>query len=1569
MQNIRIRSLQWAAGVLCALIGAVILVVRHQFDFTSFSSSPIELLAWGFFFLLAGALMFAAIIQSRPAWLSLAAHLATAGALLALAATMLRTGGWIIALSFGILGVGVLLALPVIIRRERSDWPPAPIRPAPADLLAGVAGLSQMLVGLGLLRAGAAGAVTPIFSLKPPYTLILGASFSAAGLLLTGWQAARLWDRPAVLERHAWVGTALTWLAGALMLVFLLVGVIPGRLWLGVAYFGVVGLFLFLLPWLGERIQALRRNSLHNQLALALALSAAFPLILTVATIAEGEDRSVRNEALTRLEDHSQAIAFALAREIQLHQAAVDTLAMQPGLLDRPVDEQRAILGQVAGAYPQLSALALFGPEGELLAGVGAGIAGEATITGAALAGHPAFLLDGPLQAGPYLQLSAPLAGRDGGPGGAAVMVLPASYLGAFITSDEQPGLAGHSAYLVDRAGRAIAGSLPGAGSTPPSAGEDLSSSQPPVAAMLDSPAARGYLAFQSEAGEQLAGFTRLAGLDWAVVVQRPAVSALAALHSGRNLAFGILVLFILGSTASGVLLAQRMIAPLEALNRAVGALAAGEDTGAAAGDVARVQSQGFLEIERLAQAFSELRRSLAARTAEREQALQALGEQRALLEAVVTQAADGIAVCDPQGRLTFANPAARRIAHLPEEQPLPAGEPGEETNGEAGDVAAPPDWGLERALRGETIVGLETRLAHADGSASELLLSVAPVVKAGGGLLGAVAVFSDITRRKLAEKQLLERNQALAQAKAGLEERVTARTAELTAAVGRLRAIFENAPVGILVADQAGRLALANPAAGQLYQRPLPLDRPYDASLGRRHFTPDGGACDPRDLPLARAALDGQAAADVELLVEWPGGQRRTLLVNAAPILVQGGQPAGAVAIFQDITQRRADEARLRFQALVLANIHDAVMATDLDGRVISWNLGAEELYGWTAEYAAGRPVSELIPGQDLTLENRQAGLNQLAEMGSYAAELVQSRRDGSPLYVDSKVVALRDARGALSAYVSVNRDITARRQAEERLVATNAALRESEARERARAAELEALMDAVPAAVWIANDPQSRSVSGNQASARLLRLPEGDNPSLTAPVGGAPTHFRVFHQGRELAPEELPLQRSAAQGVEIHAFEELIRFDDGQQRHIYGNVTPLLDEAGQPRGAIAAFIDITELVQARLRLEERERQLRTVLENLPVGVWLANPQGEIVYGNTSGLRIWAGAEYVGPEQFGVYKAWWADSGQPLDPQDWAVARAIRRGETSLDEVLEIECFDGSHKTILNSAIPILDAGQTLLGVVVMNEDITERRLAEAQLAASREALAQRAAALEQSNRELRDFAFIASHDLQEPLRKIQAFGDRLQKRAGASLDAESQTYVDRMRASAARMQEMLQGLLAYSRITTRGQPFQAVDLNQVVADVLADLELRLETTGGQVRVDPLPTLQADRTQMRQLFQNLLVNALKFLRPGVPPVVRVYARALAEPHPGDAGRQMVEICVEDNGIGFDEQYAERLFLPFQRLVGRGEFEGSGIGLAVCRKIIERHSGSIHAASQPGQGTTFVVRLPVSPTE
>ncbi len=235
----------------------------------------------------------------------------------------------------------------------------------------------------------------------------------------------------------------------------------------------------------------------------------------------------------------------------------------------------------------------------------------------------------------------------------------------------------------------------------------------------------------------------------------------------------------------------------------------------------------------------------------------------------------------------------------------------------------------------------------------------------------------------------------------------------------------------------------------------------------------------------------------------------------------------------------------------------------------------------------------------------------------------------------------------------------------------------------------------------------------------------------------------------------------------------------------------------------------------------------------------------------------------------------------------------------------------------------------------------------------------------LQTSNQQLEQFANIAAHDLQEPLRKVRAYADRLVTKCRTELSEQGKEYLASLDRSVARMQTLVSDLLEFSRVKTRAKPFSKTDLREVVNSVISDLQVRITETGGRVEVGDLPTIDADTIQIQQVLQNLIANGLKFYRKSEQPLIAVSSRIL--PAAPDGGRNETELCeiiVKDNGIGFDEKYLDRIFDPFQRLHNREDYEGTGMGLAICRRIIERHQGTITARSTPNQGSAFIVTLP-----
>jgi PAS domain S-box-containing protein len=396
---------------------------------------------------------------------------------------------------------------------------------------------------------------------------------------------------------------------------------------------------------------------------------------------------------------------------------------------------------------------------------------------------------------------------------------------------------------------------------------------------------------------------------------------------------------------------------------------------------------------------------------------------------------------------------------------------------------------------------------------------------------------------------------------------------------------------------------------------------------------------------------------------------------------------------------------------------------------------------------------------------------------------------------------------------------------------------------------------------------------------------------------------------------------------------------------------------------GTVATRTDITELkqrerTQVALSDELRTQYLRfdAALNNMIQGLCMFDADQRLIVCNARYLEMYGfSPEVVKP---GITLR---------EIMEYSVSLGNYRREDALRAILERpDTADKREQAVLHQrlndgrVIAVMHQPMPHGGSVATYEDVTQTVHAE-------EALRGYAARLERSNRELQDFASIASHDLQEPLRKIEAFGDRLVARCGAELSDAGRVYVDRMQDAAGRMRLLINDLLTYSRVTTTARPFAPVDLGRIAREVMSDLQVAIEQAGARIVLGELPVIHADATQMRQLLQNLLSNALKFHCEGRAPEVRLSGRLYTPERPEHraAAPPLCEITVADNGIGFRQDYADRILGIFQRLHGRSEYPGTGIGLATCRKILERHGGTIAASGRPGEGAVFICTLPV----
>jgi PAS domain S-box-containing protein len=516
-------------------------------------------------------------------------------------------------------------------------------------------------------------------------------------------------------------------------------------------------------------------------------------------------------------------------------------------------------------------------------------------------------------------------------------------------------------------------------------------------------------------------------------------------------------------------------------------------------------------------------------------------------------------------------------------------------------------------------------------------------------------------------------------------------------------------------------------------------------------------------------------------------------------------------------------------------------------------------------------------------------------------------------------------------------------------------------------------------------------------------------------------------------------------------------------------------VDEIARLSNSLNHMLDV--LARDEEQLRESEALFQAVLKILPVGLWVADAAGQLVFGNDKGKQIWAGKQFVGIEQYGKYKGYWLDNGKPLGPHDWGMARAIEKGEISIEEEIEIECFDGTRKIIFNSALPLRRSDGSVSGAIGVNQDITERKQAEfereqyfkffntstdlmciadpngcfkkinpacsqllgyadtellakpfiefvhpddrqetldemarqiqrgfslkfenrylckdgsfrwlswsanfikdegityatarditeskrveAELRALKDGLeihvAERTAQLEAANKELESFSYSVSHDLRTPLRAIDGFSRILLDDYADKLDDEGKRLLNVVRDNTSRMGHLIDDILKFSRTSRLEMTFSEVDMEKLAHEVVEELQPAVADGKLQVEIEPIPPATGDRAMMHQVLVNLLSNAIKFSRSREPAVIKVG---------GFIKDDEAVYFVRDNGAGFDMQYADKLFGVFQRLHAMSDFEGTGIGLAIVKRIITRHGGRVWAQGKVNEGATIYFALP-----
>jgi PAS domain S-box-containing protein len=734
----------------------------------------------------------------------------------------------------------------------------------------------------------------------------------------------------------------------------------------------------------------------------------------------------------------------------------------------------------------------------------------------------------------------------------------------------------------------------------------------------------------------------------------------------------------------------------------------------------------------------------------------------------------------------------------------------------------------------------------------------------------------------------------------------------------GRYRGLLEAAPDAMVVVNVAGEIVLLNVRA----EKEFGYSR--DALVGQpvKNIIPEGFAeriiADGTRSPAE--ALAQQIGTGIELIGRRKDSTEFPIELMLSPL----ESPEGILvtAAIRDISVRRDAETHLkqmegRYRGLLEA-APDAMVVVNVAGEIVLLNAQAEKQFGYDSEELVGQKVKNIIPegfAERIIADGTRSAAEALAQQIGTGIELIGRRKDGSEFPIELMLSPLESSEGIL--VTAAIRDISVRKSAETHLA-------QMEGRYRG-------LLEAAPDAMVVVNVGGEIVLLNVRAEKEFGYSRDeliGQKVKNIIPDGFAE---RIIADGTRSAAEALAQQIGT--GIEL-----IGRRKDGSEFPIELMLSPL--ESSEGILVTAAIRDITARKTTEMHLAQMEGRYRGLLEAAPDAMVVVNVAGEIVLLNVQAEK-----------QFGYSRdALIGQKVKNIIPEGFA-ERIIADGTRSSAEALAQQIGTGIELTgrrkdgsqfPLEIMLSPLDSPDGIL-VTAAIRDITARKKAEANLL-------HKVDELYRSNEELGQFAYIASHDLQEPLRMVASYTQLLSRRYKGKLDAEADEFIAFAVDGANRMQRLIQDLLAFSRVGTKGRDLLHTSSERALRQALQNLRGAIDESGALVTYDFMPDVLADDMQLTQLFQNLIGNAIKYQSPGVPRVDVSAARN------GD-GRWMFSVM--DNGLGIDPQYFEKIFGMFQRLHKREEFAGTGIGLAICKKIAERHGTSITVESQLGHGSTF----------
>ncbi|ELY66224.1 PAS domain S-box protein [Natronococcus jeotgali] len=736
------------------------------------------------------------------------------------------------------------------------------------------------------------------------------------------------------------------------------------------------------------------------------------------------------------------------------------------------------------------------------------------------------------------------------------------------------------------------------------------------------------------------------------------------------------------------------------------------------------------------------------------------------------------------------------------------------------------------------------------------------------------------------------------------------------------ISSVIDEADVGVFVLDESSDVVWADETVETYFG----VDRGDVIGRDKRAVVEEtirDRLADPEEFAETVLATDDDAAVEqFEFRVaDGPDREARWLEHRSKPI-ESGRYAGGRVELYYDVTDRKRSEqahqeSEQRFRSLVDAVDEYAIFRLDADGRVVSWNEGAKRIKGYESSAIVGEHFSTFYTDGDRADGVPERNLERARAEGTAEDEGWRVRADGSRFWANVTITAIRED-GELRGYAKVTRDMTERREREQQLQ------RERDLTER--------ILETSPVGIAVV-DPDGVTSRANERMTALL----GISPDESS--GDAAGQREMYDaEGRPLPVEERPAARVFETGEPVYDREIRLDRADGSRRWLSINAAPI-DTDGKPVEQVVVtateITDLKELAKRRKQeLEDRESELAAVRLATNLLETGDRPVDELLAEFVSELpRAFRYADRIATQvSVGDHEA-------VTDGRDSFERRITTRTSTASGTPIRIDVGfvepppEDEPEPFIDEERDLIDTLATLMKFHFERREYIDELRAE--------------------TRRLEQFAYAASHDLQEPLRMVSSYLQLVDRRYADALDDDGREFLGFALEGAERMREMIDGLLAYARVKTRGGPLERVDLDAVFEDVCSDLEMRIAATNADVSAEPLPAVAGDESQLRQLFQNLLENAIEYSDD--TPRIRVSAE-----------RRESEwvVSVSDDGIGIEPEERDQIFEMFQRLHSREDHDGAGIGLALCERIVERHGGEIWVDSEPDEGSTFSFTLP-----